>query len=274
MSFLADYAVSIHPEPEAVCIIYTQGSLYLDENNQLPVYTRVNPFKPNGQTDTLIQWLKLGEWNKAPCYLYLADSRDTDFPSLVSRSLREVLKAADSELKKLLHYSYHFYQWNQDSQFCGRCGQVMSLSEKALLKNCAVCGFEQYPRVNPCMIVAIVKDNSSILLAEISRNGRSFSSVLAGYVEIGESIEECVEREVWEEVGIRIKNIEYFASQTWSFSQSLMLAFVAEYSGGEINVDGKEIQNAAWYRRDNLPALPPKFSIARELIDWFVRGNT
>ena len=106
----------------------------------------------------------------------------------------------------------------------------------------------------------------------MARNQRSkspFYSVLAGFVEPGESLEECVKREIKEEVGITVKNVRYFGSQPWPFPDSLMIAFVSDYAAGEIVIDDSEIIDAAWFSKEELPQIPPKISIARQLIDWF-----
>ncbi len=114
----------------------------------------------------------------------------------------------------------------------------------------------------------LLKDNQ-ILLARNKRFKLPFYSVLAGFVEPGESLEECVQREICEEVGLTVKNIRYFGSQPWPFPNSLMIAFVAEYAEGDIMIDGSEIIDAAWFSKDKLPQIPPTISIARQLIDWF-----
>ncbi|MFH1481427.1 MAG: NAD(+) diphosphatase, partial [Pseudomonadota bacterium] len=125
-----------------------------------------------------------------------------------------------------------------------------------------------YPRLSPAIIVAVLK-NDQILLAHSQRFPGQFYSVLAGFVEPGETLEECVQREVHEEVGITVKNIRYFGSQPWPFPDSLMIAFTAEYAGGEIRIDKSELTDAGWFSADHLPAVPSRISIARQLIDWF-----
>jgi NAD+ diphosphatase len=127
-----------------------------------------------------------------------------------------------------------------------------------------------YPRLSPAIIVAVLKNNQ-ILLARNKRFKLPFYSVLAGFVEPGETLEECVQREIREEVGIMTKNIRYFGSQPWPFPNSLMIAFVADYADGEITIDGSEIIDAAWFSKGELPQIPPTISIARQLIDWFTK---
>jgi NAD+ diphosphatase len=120
--------------------------------------------------------------------------------------------------------------------------------------------------------VAVLKNNK-ILLGRNKRFKLPFYSVLAGFVEPGETLEQCVQREIREEVGITVKNIRYFGSQPWPFPDSLMIAFTAQYAGGDISLDGSEIIDAAWFAKDNLPKIPPRISIARQLIDWFIQNH-
>jgi NAD+ diphosphatase len=123
--------------------------------------------------------------------------------------------------------------------------------------------------MSPAIIVAVVRDGS-VLLAHAARFPGAMYSVLAGFVEPGESLEDCVRREVKEEAGVELKNIRYFGSQPWPFPNSLMIGFTAEYAGGEVTMDMKEIVDAQWFTADHLPTIPDKISIARKLIDWFV----
>jgi NAD+ diphosphatase len=126
--------------------------------------------------------------------------------------------------------------------------------------------------MSPAIIVAVVKDKK-ILLARASRFPYEMYSVLAGFVEPGESLEACVKREVREEVGIEVKNIRYFGNQPWPFPNSLMVAFTADYAAGEIRIDETEIVDAGWFSANNFPLIPSKISIARHLIDWFAEKN-
>jgi NAD+ diphosphatase len=123
--------------------------------------------------------------------------------------------------------------------------------------------------MSPAIIVAVVRDKT-ILLAHAARFPGAMYSVLAGFVEPGESLEECVRREVKEEAGVDLKHIRYFGSQPWPFPNSLMIGFTAAYAGGEITADQKEIVDARWFQAKDLPLIPEKVSIARKLIDWFV----
>lgn len=131
----------------------------------------------------------------------------------------------------------------------------------------------EFPRLSPAIIVLIERDDT-LLLARSARFPAAFFSVLAGFVEPGESLEMAVHREVMEETGIAVNNIRYFGSQPWPYPDSLMLGFTAQYESGEIKIDGEEIVEAGWYRVDNLPQLPGKVSIARQLIDSFIKKHS
>ena len=133
-------------------------------------------------------------------------------------------------------------------------------------RRCGACGHVDYPSVYPAVIVRVEKDGK-ILLARHVQRSQEFFTCLAGYVEVGESLEDAVHREVREEVGIEITNLRYFCSQPWPFPDSLMLAFFADYAGGEIAPDPAEIEEAGWFALDALPPLPDPVSIARRLID-------
>lgn len=163
--------------------------------------------------------------------------------------------------------------WDQTHQYCGKCGNKTETLKEERAKKCPICGFISYPRLSPAVIVAVVKDNK-ILLAHYAASRGSVHTIIAGFVEPGETLEECLKREIMEEVGISVKNIRYSGSQPWPFSNSLMIGFTAEYESGEISVDGKEISEAAWYGAHNLPELPHRMSIAREIIEWYVQNNS
>jgi NAD+ diphosphatase len=159
--------------------------------------------------------------------------------------------------------------WAQTHRFCGRCAipTVREPKERAL--RCPSCGLTAYPRLSPAIIV-LVRRGAEALLARSGRFPIPFFSTLAGFVEVGETLEETLVREVREEVGVDVVRPRYFGSQAWPFPHSLMLGFTAEYAGGEIRVDGEEIVEARWFTADALPLVPPPLSIARKLIDAWV----
>jgi NAD+ diphosphatase len=160
-------------------------------------------------------------------------------------------------------------QWDRTHRFCGQCGQPTVDKPDERAKVCTECGLVVFPRMSPAVIVAVTR-GERILLARSPRFPEKRYSVLAGFVEPGESLEECVQREVKEEVALELKNIRYFGSQPWPFPNSLMIGFTAEYASGEMTIDGVEIVEAGWFSADHLPRIPPRPTIARRLIDGFV----
>jgi NAD+ diphosphatase len=158
-------------------------------------------------------------------------------------------------------------------RFCGRCGTATERDAVERCVRCPACGLTAYPRVSPAIIV-LIRRGEEALLASSARFTTGFYSTLAGFVEPGESLEDTLQREVREEVGVEVTNIRYFGSQPWPFPHSLMVGFVAEHAGGDIVVDGSEITDARWFRADALPLVPPKLSIARQLIEAWVNDVT
>jgi len=159
--------------------------------------------------------------------------------------------------------------WVGTNRYCGTCGgrTVPSSSEFAML--CPSCRTASYPRLAPAVITAVLKDEQ-ILLAHPHHFPAGRYGLVSGFVEPGETLEDCVKREIREEVGIEVANIRYFGSQQWPFPHSLMIGFLADYAGGEIAVDGEEIAAADWFDARHMPDIPPPASIARKIIDWFV----
>ncbi|MBN1797290.1 MAG: NAD(+) diphosphatase [Spirochaetales bacterium] len=216
-----------------------------------------------------IRFQYLGILDGEHCFsAQLADSFKPG-PGLYLLSLRKLYGLVDESLFSLARRAYLIVRWDQNNQYCGRCGKLTHDSSKERAKVCACCDLIMYPRIAPAIIVAVMR-GTRILLAHAKRFKNNTYSVIAGFVEPGETLEECVEREVFEEVGIKVKDITYFKSQSWPFPNSLMIAFNARYAAGDIKVDGKEIDHAAWFTAKKLPLIPPPMSIARELIDWFV----
>ncbi len=161
--------------------------------------------------------------------------------------------------------------WHATHRFCGRCGaETVSVTEELAMR-CPNCGLMHHPRVSPAVIVR-VEDGDRILLARSPGFPKGLYSVLAGFVEPGESMEETVRREVREEVGIEVSDIRYFDNQPWPFPNSLMVGFTARYAGGEILPQPGEIEDAGWYTANDLPQMPPRLSIARRLIDDFIQS--
>jgi NAD+ diphosphatase len=156
--------------------------------------------------------------------------------------------------------------WVLHNRFCGACGQAMVLSRKSIACECPVCGYQAYPRISPVAIGLVVKGDE-ILLARSPHFAPGMYSALAGFVEAGETAEECLRRELQEESGVKVGNIRYFGSQSWPYPHSLMIGFIADYLAGELVAQEGEIEDLGWFRFDRLPALPHPGSLARRMID-------
>lgn len=183
--------------------------------------------------------------------------------------LRKVLETVTVEDFNLLSGYKHLLNWDKVGQFCGRCGAPNTWHLAELAKQCSVCNQILYPYNSVAVLVLIAK-GAEILLARSPHFRPQFYSTIAGFVSPGETGEQAVIREVQEEVGISIKNIRYFGCQMWPFPNSFMIAYHAQYAGGEIRIDPLEIEDAQWFHRDNLPSLPLTSSISRRLIDDYL----
>lgn len=187
--------------------------------------------------------------------------------------VRDLFGRAAGNGPALAAYAARILDFDRAHRFCGRCGKKTRALRTERARLCTDCNRIVYPRISPAIIV-LIKKGDSILLAGSPRFPSGMHSILAGFVEPGENLEETVHREVREEVGISVTNLRYLASEPWPFPDSLMIGFVADYAGGEIVIDNNEIASAGWFTRDNLPALPPsRASISRVLIDAWIRGE-
>ena len=211
----------------------------------------------------------LGHRDTVPCYAAELPDEASLPEGRVITGVRNLYGRIPDEDVAIAAYAVRIIASAKASRFCGRCGTktVPVLTERA--KKCPACGLVVYPRISPAIIVRITR-GEEILLARSPGFPAGMHSVIAGFVEPGETLEHAVHREVKEEVGISVKNLRYFASEPWPFPDSLMIAFEAKYAAGEIAIDNKEIISAGWFSRDSLPQIPARMSISRALIDRWV----
>ncbi|GEM77242.1 NAD(+) diphosphatase [Vibrio sagamiensis] len=180
-------------------------------------------------------------------------------------SLRDCLHFPEA-LFLLISKAAQYGHMTSSLRFCPQCGGRNFLNHTQLAMQCSECRTLHYPRIFPCIIVAVRK-GKQILLAQHARHRNGMYTVIAGFLEVGETLEECVAREVYEETGIHINNIRYFASQPWAFPSSMMVGFLADYQAGEIKPDYAELADAKWFDITKLPAIAPQGTIARALIE-------
>ncbi|AYV23046.1 MULTISPECIES: NAD(+) diphosphatase [Vibrio] len=208
------------------------------------------------------QAIQVGEFEGTPV-MWLNDADlDGERPLTSLRELLHLPEALFYQLSKAIQYGY----MSQSMRFCPQCGGRNHLNHNQLAMQCQDCRTLHYPRIFPCIIVAVRK-GSQILLAQHNRHAGGMYTVIAGFLEVGETLETCVAREVEEETGIKVGNIRYFGSQPWAFPSSMMMAFLADYESGEIKPDFSELKDAQWFETNALPLVAPEGTIARALIN-------
>ena len=211
-----------------------------------------------------------GRYGAQGCYYYppseAALAPEPRFSAVALRSMTQC--TGDAGLFMVAGTAQHLLHWAQSNRYCGHCGHKMGNKPDERAKVCPACGNIVYPRISPATITAILRGDE-ILLAHNRNFDPGLHSLIAGFVEPGETLEQCVAREIHEEIGLHVTHIRYFSSQPWPFPDSLMTAFLADYDSGEITVDGVEIVSAGWYRADALPDVPGADSIAGKLIHWY-----
>lgn len=204
----------------------------------------------------------IGELEGIPCVLMNASELDDELEMTPLRELLPLPEAAFLMASRAVQYGYMAVS----QRFCSQCGGRNHLNHNQLAMQCNDCRTLDYPRIFPCIIVAIRKGDK-VLLAQHARHKSGMHTVIAGFVEVGETLEQCVAREIKEETGINVTNIRYFGSQPWAFPSSMMMAFLADYDSGDIRVDDFELSSAGWFSANELPAVAPKGTIARALIE-------
>ena len=209
--------------------------------------------------------LYLGTLDGAPCFaVELSEESDGERRALGLRALYGRL--SDETEYGLAGYAAQLLHWRRVSRFCPACGHATEPEAGSWGRRCTGCGLVRYPQVSPAVLVLVHDGGDGILLACKPGWGRRYS-ILAGFVEPGESLEECVRRETFEEAGVLLADLVYAGSQPWPFPHQLMIGFTARWAGGDIRIDETELAEAAWFSAGELPELPPPLSLSRQMID-------
>ena len=243
----------------SLAYIFHEQQLLVDENFQLPEVEKLEDdldFIPGDQ----IIARDLLDIDAIPEGLHLVPIRQ-----LISLWSRMQFEQASRAVQLL--------EWRRNHKFCSHCGHETEVHPLEYAMICPTCRYRQYPRVQPCVITIITRGEDEILLAQSVRNKGKMYGLIAGFVEVGETLEDAVRRETLEEVGLHLKNIRYLASQPWPFPSNLMLAFHAEYESGDIKLQEEEISDARFFRFDKLPEIPFKGSIAHSMIMHVLHGT-
>lgn len=217
--------------------------------------------------------LYLGKLRGKPLRALLLSRHHEPPPSFVRETFNAEFQRIDDLVLTLGGYAQQIFTWQKKCSVCSLCGGAVEPIPGTWGKRCVSCGYDHFPHINPCVIV-LVKRGREFILARKPSWPKGRFSLVAGFVDFGESLEECVEREVREEVGVEVTNIRYVGSQNWPFPSQLMAGFVADYAGGEVMADNDEIEAAAWFSPERLPdSLPAKRSIARWIIERYGLGT-
>lgn len=267
-SFVREHPLAERPSPaqECVAFLFREREL-LVEAGEAPQPIRWSFARIESESE-ITNLRRLGNIDGMPCYAGYWNGGV--LPSRVeARELRELYGVLDETIGQIAGLAIHLLHWDRTHAFCGVCGARTALAVGEHARRCPACDYLAYPRIAPSVIVAVTRGDR-LLLARSTRFKYPMFSVLAGFVEPGETLEECVHREVREEVGIEVQDLQYFGSQPWPYPDSLMIGFTASYASGELVLEPSEIVEAGWFRRDEFPPIPGRQSISRRLIDWFV----
>lgn len=250
------------PESSYWCIIQGNALIMTEKSGRLAL--------PEG---TLPEWLapefppvSIGRLLGRPLHAFTLRSGQVLQPPFVAEAFNAAEDRMDIRQLTLGGLAKQILHWDNQHRHCYRCGAGLTPATESWARLCKACGVEHFPPIHPCAIV-LVRRGNELLLTRKAEWPQGRYSLVAGFLDFGESLEECAAREVAEETGIQIRNIRYLGSQNWPFPAQLMAGFTAEYAGGEIRVDHSELEDARWFRMDALPALPPRRSIARWIID-------
>lgn len=251
-------------------IFYKDKLLTVDNGRQK---VSICPSVPIQLVPAISYWRVFGHLDDLPCFVVLIDSDHEELPSTYRfNNLRFLADRIEQLFFNLAGRGLQILKHISDTKFCSRCGAEMEERENDLSRTCPACGFTCFPRVSPAVIMAVEKEDN-ILLGRARHFPNGMYSTLAGFVEAGETLEETVIREVREETAITVGDVRYFRSQPWPFPHSLMVGFTASYISGNIEVDTNELEDARWFSASNMPKIPSKSTIARQLIDDFLRRN-
>jgi NAD+ diphosphatase len=266
----ASYAPAVQPPVDpparALWFVFRDAELLVKASSSIELPDCAHP-NILGMMPRRTQYL--GVLGEQHCFSAELDADAAAPQGWVWQGLRGLFGALDDAQFALAGRALQIVGWDRTHQYCGACGAATAPRTTERSRECPACGLVAYPRLAPA-VMALVRRERELLLARSPRFAKGVYSALAGFVEPGETLEQCLEREVHEEVGIRVRSVRYFASQPWPFPHSLMIAFFADFESGEIRIDGAEIEDARWFdveNIENLPRLPARISIARRLID-------
>ena len=253
---------TLNPSDFEKSLIFKEKDVFLNPDGSLPDGKTAARLINNISQDKIEYGI--GEMPESVFAAVLAADSD-EVQGLRKFSVRECFASGDEKKGEIIARARTLLKWSEEMKFCPKCGSLLTLSGTHSSKTCPKCGKEHFPRIEPCIIVLVKKDDELLLARHVSHASDVFTCI-AGFIEAGESAECAVAREVKEETGISVKNVRYFASQSWPYPDQLMLGFYADYDSGEISVQKEELHEAAWFCKKSLPKIPKRGSMAYRLI--------
>lgn len=266
MSFVADFSPQSEPADDHWVVAVAAGKLLARKGAD----SLLQPHRNLSSFASVVDYHQyIGRWRGAPCFLSVYHRRalpsERQWELLDLRPLLGVLGEPEF---RVIGQALQVAHWREYHQYCGRCGRATAPQSEERVLVCHRCQARFYPPVTPC-VIGLVYRGDQCLLARNARFPEGLYSILAGFLEPGETVEQALEREVREEVGIEIQNVRYCTSQPWPFPSQLMLGFTASYHAGDLHVDGKEIVHADWFDAENLPVIPPEQTLSGYMIRDF-----
>ncbi len=265
----------IAPDDRVICI--RDQEILLTKNAQglpvLPVYRQAEPWVASGQTWSGEPWRYGFRMLGANYFLFMGRSGVSPGDGCFYRNYRQFREWGSRDTCFAGMTGWHIYQWYRSSRFCGSCGSPTVHDGRERMVRCPVCGNTVYPRINPAVIVAVT-DGDRLLLSKYAGRGYAHYALIAGFTEIGETLEQTVQREVMEEVGLRVRNIRYYKSQPWGVDGNILMGFFCDLEGDDtIHLDREELSLAQWHIRGAMPIQDDGMTLTREMIGVFDRGE-
>ena len=258
-----DTYMLISPKDGDQLLVTKDDLILFDENYALPRYS------DDLEGHDFIYLFRIGDHR-----FFWLNGEVTEYGDFRYRSFNQRLRILPKWMDFAIITGRQFADWYRNNRYCGRCGHPNQISDKERMLFCPKCGTIIYPKISPAVIVAVINKETDSIIVTKRRPGAKGYALVSGFTEVGETVEETCRREVMEEVGVRIKNIRYYKSQPWSFSDSLLLGFVAELDGDDtLKVDYNENADAFWIKRSDLDIRDEDYALTREMLDEFARGN-
>lgn len=265
----------VAPRDEDIVVCFRGGDILTlrDEAVRLPEFRQVAAWAADWKHWEETQCRYLFSLQGKRYYLWMGEAGKCPHPDSTYESARYLRKTAPKSVCYPAMTAWHLFTWYRNNRFCGRCGERTRHDEKERMVYCPKCGNLIFPRISPAVIIAVT-DGDRILLTKYAHRNQANYALVAGYTEIGETLEQTVHREVMEEVGLRVKNIRYYKSQPWGVDGTVLMGFFCDLDGDDtIRLDEHELALAQWHHRHAMPIHDDGYSLTREMMGVFEKGR-